>query len=364
VSPPPAEAVEKFTAGEPIAVDVGRIERDLSELWRTASHGDGDAVVTRACAWNLVYTLPGHDVVDRARERVDALVRRVPSRVLLVCPGDSHPGPLTAWVSARCRRYGPRAVVCSEEITMGFHPDERRRVPALLRALLVPDVPTAWVAHAGSPLDDPLAPELVDQIDRLVVDSDRAGDAPGPFFDGLVRWVEGGRIADVGWLRVAGLLVLFADLFDGGGGERSGEAVAALGQARKIQVTTDARGLATGWLVGAWLIHRLGFEVAARESDRAWILARTDGGSVHLHIDPTDTAAAPGLSELVIETPGGSASLIRKEDSVELSALGRGRREVPRRPRSYDELLARALTSSQSVALLQEILPVARRLGG
>jgi len=355
VSPPPPEAVQKFTAGEPISVDVGRIERDLSELWRTVS--SDEAVVTRACAWNLVYTLPGRDVVEDARERVDALVRNVPCRVLLVCPGDDAPDPLTAWVSARCRRDGPRATVCSEEITIGVHPDERKRVPPVVRALLVPDVPTAWVAHRSSPLADPLAPALVDEIDRVVVDSDRGGDAPGPFFEQLVRWVEGGRIADVGWLRVAALLVLFSDLFDG-----DGRGIAALRKTDRVVVKTAPQGLATGWLVGAWFGSRLGFEVAARESDRAWILARPDGGSCHLAIDPTDDAAAPGLSELRVETPEGTAALTRHERSVVLHGLGREPREVPRRARTYDELLALALTSSQSTTLLRELLPFARSL--
>lgn len=354
---PPPETVQRFTSGGFVEVDVGRIERDLSELWRTAS--SDDAVVTRACAWNLVYTVPGPEAVEEARDRIDALVRRVPARVLLVCtaPEGTQDSPLSAWVSARCRRYGAQKVVCSEEITLSQRREDVGRMPPVLRALLVPDVPTAWLAHFGSPLADPLLQEVLGEMDRVLVDSDRAGDDPGGFFARLDGLVERGRVVDIGWLRVSGLLSLFAALFDGPGG------TAPLREASKVEIRTAPNGLATGWLVGAWLITRLGWDVAARESDEHWFLSRRDGGTVDLSISERDGAEAPGLGELAVTTPAGPYRLVRREAEVALEGVGRAARVVPRRARSYDELVAKALTSSQSLDVLREIVPVGRDLG-
>lgn len=358
MTPPPPETVQRFTSGGFVEVDVGRIERDLSELWRTAS--SDEAVVTRACAWNLVYTLPGPAALDAARDRVDALVRRVPARVLLVCeapPGDQGE-PLAAWVSARCRRYGDQKVVCSEEITLSQGVGGGELVPPMLRALLVPDVPTAWLAHAGEPIDDPLLAPLLGEIDRVLVDSDRAGDDPRGFLDRIEGLVRRGRVVDLGWLRVAGLLSLFAALFDGPDGTTH------LERASRVAICTAPGGLATGWLVAAWLATRLGWDVAARESDVRWFLSRRDGGTVDLSIVERDEAATPGLCELDVTTPAGAYRLARGEAEVALEAVGRAPRTVPRRRRHYDELVARALTSSQTLTVLREIVPVGRSLGG
>ena len=47
----PSDRARGLVAGEPIAVDVAQIEKELEAMWRSAS---AEHQVTRACAWNLI----------------------------------------------------------------------------------------------------------------------------------------------------------------------------------------------------------------------------------------------------------------------------------------------------------------------
>ena len=62
---------------------------------------------------------------------------------------------IEAWISALCAvAPGGGKLLCSEKVTVKSHMGGRRHVPALVRALRVPDVPTAllWTgAPPGSP---------------------------------------------------------------------------------------------------------------------------------------------------------------------------------------------------------------------
>ena len=65
---------EHFARGEPIAVDVGEIERELASLWQAASHAGGgqSGAVARAALWNLVIPARGREALARTKALVDA----------------------------------------------------------------------------------------------------------------------------------------------------------------------------------------------------------------------------------------------------------------------------------------------------
>ncbi|HEV3030664.1 MAG TPA: hypothetical protein VG319_03435, partial [Polyangia bacterium] len=75
-----ASVAEQFSRGEPIAVDVGHIERALAELWKAAS-ANGEGMVSRAALWNVVVPTRAPDL-ERVRKVVDELAPLMPARVL------------------------------------------------------------------------------------------------------------------------------------------------------------------------------------------------------------------------------------------------------------------------------------------
>ena len=67
--------VERFARGEPIAVEVGEIERALGELWQQASRA-GDvqtAAVSRAALWNAIFPACGRSTLATTKQLVDEI---------------------------------------------------------------------------------------------------------------------------------------------------------------------------------------------------------------------------------------------------------------------------------------------------
>ena len=89
---------EHFARGEPIAVDVGEIERELGSLWQAASHSGGGqtGAVARAALWNLVIPARGHEALAKTKALVDA-----------IAPAVYGPIPGTARSSAACGGSAP-----------------------------------------------------------------------------------------------------------------------------------------------------------------------------------------------------------------------------------------------------------------
>ncbi|HXT98957.1 MAG TPA: hypothetical protein VN853_21840, partial [Polyangia bacterium] len=86
---------ERFARGEPIAVDVGEIERELGSLWQQASHNGGSGAVARAALWNLVIPAHGRDALARTKALVDAIAPAAPIRAITLCLDDTAGGDLS-----------------------------------------------------------------------------------------------------------------------------------------------------------------------------------------------------------------------------------------------------------------------------
>src|SRR5262249_38729484 len=107
-------------------------------------------------------------------------------------------------------------VVCSEEITIVSRGAGEEHLPALVRALIVPDVPTAALFAGVPPRDRPTLASLVRSADRVVVRADASSD---PAVSALKRITALGAIAplgamDLGWVMQAPLRSLVAELFE------------------------------------------------------------------------------------------------------------------------------------------------------
>ena len=84
--------LSRFARGEPIAVDVGSIERELDSLWKQTGQEDG-ATVSRAALWNVVMPARGRRALAAAKHLVDDMAAGLPTRAITIVPDASiEPG--------------------------------------------------------------------------------------------------------------------------------------------------------------------------------------------------------------------------------------------------------------------------------
>src|SRR6266550_5335121 len=205
---------DELTSGEDVKVDSASIEQTLAELWRTEKRDDEHAV-TRAALWNVVAHSGTPEDHTHASEMLSKASISVPQRTIVVRADPSAPPEMTSWISANCHLLGAGKQVCSEEIAIVAGGDRVARVPPLVSALLIPDMPVAVWWLGDLPHENPEYVEaFLEPADRLIVDSS--------FFDNpadleLVAGVAKKTItapADLNWIRLEEWRVATASLFD------------------------------------------------------------------------------------------------------------------------------------------------------
>jgi glucose-6-phosphate dehydrogenase assembly protein OpcA len=240
---------ERFARGEPIAVEVGEIERELSSLWQQASQTAG-AAVSRAVLWNLVVPTRGRAGLEKTKALCDAIAPAVPVRAIALCLDDAAGGQeLSATIDSNVvsQPSGGRVVYC-EEISLTGPPGAETHFGAMVRALQVPGVRTATLWMDATMPSALLARELLPVTRRLIVDT---GSCARPVdlrdLEALAARALPRPVADLGWLRLSSFRLLFAGVFDPPVGG------APLRRASRLTVRYRAGGDASALLLVAWL---------------------------------------------------------------------------------------------------------------
>jgi len=266
---------ERFARGEPIAVEVGEIERELSSLWQQASRvsaarlgraelsreGSGTlpgvpsettagSAVSRAVLWNLVVPTRGRAGLEKTKALCDAIAPAVPVRAIALCLDDAAGGQeLSATIDSNVvsQPSGGRVVYC-EEISLMGPPGAETHFGAMVRALQVPGVRTATLWMDPTMPSALLARELLPVTRRLIIDTASCA-RPMDLRDleALAARALPRPIADLGWLRLSSFRLLFAGVFDPPVGG------APLRRASRLAVRYRAGGDASALLLVAWL---------------------------------------------------------------------------------------------------------------
>jgi glucose-6-phosphate dehydrogenase assembly protein OpcA len=182
------------TPGGPIlrwsgrATSVAEIDRELCRIWASpraaAAHDPGGerTIAARTSVLNLVVVAGSPELGERAAATLAAGTGRHPSRTLILVPTDPDgPGWLRADVKAYCMvpRSGA-AETCAEQVYMSAGGDTGRHLEAIVRPLLVHDLPVTVWWPGDPPFGADVAKALVATADRLVVDGSRwTGDGLG-----------------------------------------------------------------------------------------------------------------------------------------------------------------------------------------
>ena len=301
---------------QPSPVDPHAIEAEFSRVWRETASAGYDESSVRVRVLNLVAVASGPDDLDRFEETMDLLPERHPCRGIFAAaaPPDDE---LTATISAHCWRSGGRRHVCSEEVILRAGPAQQREVASAVLGLLVPELPVVvWLL--GEPrVEDGLARRLLDDADRLLVDTARAADSTRTF----ASLLEAARTydvdcSDVAWDRLLAWRSLTAQFFDGE--ERARE----LDRITSIEVI-GANGTASSepLLLAGWLASRLSLtpaEVTARDQHVDAVLG---DGSRHVRLAIAPADADGPIQVLRIRTAGAALSIECHSDSGHLHVV-------------------------------------------
>ncbi len=285
--------LEKFTGGNSVGVDVQAIERDLAALWRQASSGDEGNSVTRACLWNLISYADGFVSFADVRKKIDDMVLAVPARSIIVHPINDEKLPeIQAFISANCHiAPGGGKLLCSEEITIEPQGRGHEHVPALLRSLLVPDLPTALLWFSALPKSVKDVAILAEGADRVVVDTTSFAPAlyasNGRVWSNLMEFAAL-PVVDIAWLRAAPVRLMCASLFDTPDARKALQNVARL----RIEVQAGQQHAAT--LLVGWISVAMNWGKIRRVQSRSgdvWFIERNAGNAtVQVEIATSTTA--------------------------------------------------------------------------
>lgn len=346
----PIDRMQAFASGAAMAVDLSDIEKELAGLWRQAAEraqAGAPFAVIRAWTWTLVVQVSGEAELRRVKPVLDEAAHALPGRAIVLCASDPEgvfagdEEPLRAFVEANVRTgAGGRREMVGEEITLEARHMETRRLPGLVRSLLLPDLPTAmFVPGPTVPLCD-----ILTEADRLVIDTGRLADGAAlrEFGRGLISvlsergpsGLQRTEVADLGWLRLQPWRLAVAALFD------APEAQAELPSLDEVEIRHRPGAEAAALLLWGWLLCRLGPRVRLKRVE-----------------DPAAAATCPaGIAAVVVHVMKDGGRSLR---ACGASACGRSRRD--------SELLVTALSAygrdPMMLAALRAILALPGRAG-
>ncbi|HET8893757.1 MAG TPA: glucose-6-phosphate dehydrogenase assembly protein OpcA [Gaiellaceae bacterium] len=182
--------------------------------------------------------------LDRARDALSGMAERHPSRTIILIPDpDSGKDQIDASVSLECYALAQlERDVCSEVVELRLHGRRAKAPASIAQPLLISDLPV-FLRWRGEPTwGSPELEQLVDIVDRLIVDTTEWGDLPYPYKH-LAHLFERTAVSDIAWARTSRWRSLLASLWPD---------IADVGS---IRVTGTA---AQAYLLAGWLRSRLG----------------------------------------------------------------------------------------------------------
>jgi glucose-6-phosphate dehydrogenase assembly protein OpcA len=224
-----------------MASTVLAIERELAEL-RDASTAEGQAPNQRTSVMTHVAWVPSG--WEEAAERTLAgLAEQHPSRTILLFPRPENDDGLDLDASVQFFAAGARTS-CAEVIRVRLCGDRSRHPSSVVVPLLVADLPV-FCRWRGQPEFDEVFDELVEVVDRLIVDSTEwPSDTLSHGYGELAKRFDRTAVSDIAWERTERW--------------RRELALAWPFEGREISVKATR---AQAMLLAGWLSSRLGHDV-------------------------------------------------------------------------------------------------------
>jgi glucose-6-phosphate dehydrogenase assembly protein OpcA len=236
-----------------VATALGSVSQIDRELARLRVDPESNEPYQRTSVMTHIAWVPG-EWVEAAEDVLAGLAERHPSRTIVLVPHPEADDALEATVQVDCFPSGHGRQVCTETIRLRLC-GERAGVPAsVVQPLLLPDLPVFLRWRGLSPFGERPFEELLDVVDRLIVDSTEWPGLPQPYAP-LAEVFDRVVVSDIAWARTSRWRAQLASLWPG------------IGELRRIKVTgTEAQAC----LLAGWLRSRLGraVELEHEPSDR------------------------------------------------------------------------------------------------
>ncbi len=197
-------------------VKAEKLLADLEKVWANlGKEQDTSGGVLRAAAMTLVALVQDNAHPIDISDTVSEIMQDHPSRAVVIRIAPDRPEPLDASASAFCwKPFGRRQQICCEQIEIRATPESLGDVPAVLRGLMVPDLPVVLWARSPGLLDSPAIDAFLDLSDKVIIESRGFADWRG-LMAKVVAWNRAGRVvADLAWVRITRWREIIAQLFE------------------------------------------------------------------------------------------------------------------------------------------------------
>jgi hypothetical protein len=226
-------------------VSIAQIERQLAHL-RADSSAEGDSPDLRMSTMTHLAWVP-ESWYDHAISTLRGMGERHPSRTIVLVPEpNAGVNRLDAELMLECFPIGGvRGHVCAEVVVLRLKGTRAQAPASIVQPLLISDLPVFCRWRGEPPFATAPFEQLVDLVDRLVVNSSEWDDLP--FTYGKLAAVFGRTaVSDIAWSRTLGWRRALAGLWPG------------IGEASRLRVEGPR---ADALLLQAWLRSRLGREL-------------------------------------------------------------------------------------------------------
>lgn len=241
------------------AVEPGHLLKQLRGLWSDLGKADPNGVL-RACAMTLVVVVDEAHDAQLLGETLASLMHAHPSRALVVRVRQCAGRVLEARVFAQCwKPFGARQQICCEQVEIISSPDSLADVAAVIRGLIVPDLPVVLFSPSETLWWLPQFQALLPLAGKVILDS--CGMPESPRVLTLLKDLPANvkRRADLVWSRLTPWREAIAQIFES---PSRRNAVYDLSEIRILYKSNDEPSAV--YYLGGWFVHVLGAGVPVR----------------------------------------------------------------------------------------------------
>ena len=243
---------ETFSPG--IAVEIGKIDRELKKLW-----SEGAGVKTRASLINLaVYSEAPGSLPENTRIISEITEDHACRAIVIEANSDAKENRVEAWINVHC--HVPRAgskQVCSEQLSFLLEGPSARLLPNIVFSQLDSDLPLVlwWQGEFSERMD----PQLWAWVDRVIYDSQAWKD-----FRSQIKRLETAQaearqrivLRDLNWTRLMQIRLAIAQFFD------NPATHCHFDEIESVEIDFAPGFRSTGVLLVGWLAGQLGWSDA------------------------------------------------------------------------------------------------------
>jgi glucose-6-phosphate dehydrogenase assembly protein OpcA len=229
---------------------ISEIDRELARLRVDPDTGEP---YQRTSVMTHIAWVP-NEWVEAAEDVLAGLAERHPSRTIVLVPDCDAGDALDASVEVDRFPAGEGREIAVETIRLRLCGSRAAAPASVVEPLLLPDLPVFLRWRGLPPFGDGAFEQLVDVVDRLIVDSTEWPGLPGPYAQ-LAEIFDRVVVSDIAWARTSRWRPQLASLWPG------------IAQVKTIEVEGTA---AQASLLAGWLRSRLDHDVelAHKASDR------------------------------------------------------------------------------------------------